>query len=108
MCRTSLENISAPIPARATSVTLYRGNLEVVEAFHYQAAYQTMDLKYPLPDWLKDRATVNGKTLDLETNSGSIAVKPGQWILRDRRGNLQILEAHEFHQNLSSADRMTH
>ena len=78
-------------------MTLYRGNLEIVEAFHYQEAYQTMDLTYPLPDWLKERARVNDKTLELETSSGTLAVKPGQWIIRDRRGNLQILEAQEFH-----------
>jgi hypothetical protein len=47
-----------------------------------------MDLTYPLPEWLKDRARVNGKTLELDTASGSMVVKPGQWIIGDRRGKL--------------------
>ena len=33
-------------------MTLYRGKLETVEAFHYEAALETMDFKYPFPDWL--------------------------------------------------------
>jgi hypothetical protein len=34
-------------------MTLYRGKLATVEAFHYEAALETMDFKYPFPDWLK-------------------------------------------------------
>jgi hypothetical protein len=39
-------------------MTLYRRKLETVEAFHYEAALETMDFKYPFPDWLKDMVTV--------------------------------------------------
>ena len=39
-------------------MTLYRGKLATVEAFHYEAALETMDFKYPFPDWLKDMVTV--------------------------------------------------
>jgi hypothetical protein len=66
-----------------------------------------MDLTYPLPDWLKDRARVNGKTLELETNSGSIAVKPGMDPQRSK-GQPTDLGSVGISQNLSSADRMTH
>jgi len=30
-------------------MTLYRRKLETVEAFHYEAALETMDFKYPFP-----------------------------------------------------------
>jgi hypothetical protein len=39
-------------------MTLYRRMLETVEAFHYEAALETMDFKYPFPDWLRDVVTV--------------------------------------------------
>ncbi len=49
-------------------MTLYRSKLETVEAFHYQAAIETMDFKYPFPDWLKDKVTVTENAiLQLET-----------------------------------------
>jgi len=96
-CLTSSPNTLAPIQVRVTSLTLYRGNLEIVEAFHYQAAILAMDRTYPFPDWLAAKARMVETSLELDTNSGPVAVKPGQWIVRDRRGNFQILEAKEFH-----------
>ena len=36
-------------------MTLYRRNLETVEAFHYEAALETIDLKYPFPDLEEER-----------------------------------------------------
>lgn len=80
-------------------MTLYRGKLETVEAFHYQAAIETMDFKYPFPDWLKDRITVEENALRLHTRTGPVVAKPGQWIVRDKRDNLHVLDPEEFHNN---------
>ena len=79
-------------------MTLYRRKLETVEAFHYEAALETMDFKYPFPDWLKNMATVRENAiLQLHTNSGLVWVKPGQWVVKDRSDNLHILDSDEFH-----------
>jgi hypothetical protein len=81
-------------------MTLYRGEHETVEAFRYQAAIQTMDFKYPFPDWLKNRVTViEDKILQLDTYTGLVLVKPGQWVVKDRRDNLHVLDPEEFHRN---------
>jgi hypothetical protein len=86
-------------------MTLYRRNLdrrnlETVEAFHYEAALETMDFKYPFPDWLKNKVTVREKAiLKLDTDSGLVWVKPGQWIVKDSKGNLHILDPKEFHRS---------
>jgi hypothetical protein len=62
-------------------MTLYRSKLETVEAFHYEAALETMDFKYPFPDWLKDMFTVReNAVLQLDTAFGLVSVKPGQWV----------------------------
>ena len=54
-----------------TQMTLYRRKLETVEAFHYEAALETMDFKYPFPDWLKDKVTVReNAVLQLDTDFG--------------------------------------
>src|SRR6476619_5274766 len=64
-------------------MTLYRRKLETVEAFHYEAALETMDFKYPFPDWLKDMVTVRENAiLHLDTDFGLVRVKPGQWLLK--------------------------
>ena len=81
-------------------MTLYRGTLETVEAFQYQAALETMDFKYPFPDWLKDMATVSENAiLHLDTDFGLVRVKPGQWVVKDSSGNLHILDPEEFHRS---------
>ena len=81
-------------------MTLYRRKLETVEAFHYEAALETMDFKYPFPDWLKDMVTVRENAiLHLDTDFGLVRVKPGQWVVKDRRNNLHILDPEEFHRN---------
>jgi hypothetical protein len=68
-------------------MTLYRRNLETVEAFHYEAALETMDLKYPFPDWLKKMVTVRENAiLQLDTDSGLVWVKPGQWVVKRQQG----------------------
>ena len=80
-------------------MTLYRGKLGTVEAFRYLAAIRTMDGKYPFPDWLKNRVTVvEENILQLDTPSGLILVKPGQWIVKDNSDNLRVLEREDFHQ----------
>jgi hypothetical protein len=79
-------------------MTLYRGTLETVEAFQYQAALETMDFKYPFPDWLRDVVTVRENAiLQLDTDFGLVWVKPGQWVVKHSRGNLDILDPEEFH-----------
>jgi hypothetical protein len=80
-------------------MTLYRGKLGTVEAFRYQAAYRTMDGKYPFPDWLENRATLEESILQLDTPSGLVLVRPGQWIVKDKRDNLHILDPEEFHKS---------
>jgi hypothetical protein len=58
-----------------------------------------MDGKYPFPDWLKNRVTVvEENILQLDTPSGLILVKPGQWIVKDNSDNLRVLEREDFHQ----------
>lgn len=80
-------------------MTLYRRKLETVEAFHYEAALETMDFKYPFPDWLKDMVTVRENAiLHLDTR-----VKPGQWVVKDSSGNLHILDPEEFHKRYEAA-----
>jgi hypothetical protein len=37
--------------------------------------------------------------LQLDTDSGLVWVKPGQWIVKDGRGNLRILDPEEFHRS---------
>ena len=81
-------------------MTLYRRNLETVEAFHYESALETMDFKYPFPDWLKNRVTVKENAiLQLDTGSALVSVKPGQWVVKDRSDNLHILDSEEFHKS---------
>jgi hypothetical protein len=81
-------------------MTLYRSKLETVEAFRYQAGLETMDFKYPFPDWLKNRVTVGeNAVLKLDTGYGLLWVKPGQWVVKDRRDNLHILDPEEFHRS---------
>ena len=77
-------------------MTLYRGKLETVEAFHYQAALETMDFKYPFPDWLRDVVTVRENAI-LQLDTDCLRVKPGQWVVKHNRGNLDILDPEEFH-----------
>ena len=85
-------------------MTLYRGKLGTVEAFRYEAAIRTMDGKYPFPDWLKNMVTVRENAiLQLDTNSGLVWVKPGQWVVKDSRDNLHILDPEEFHRRYEAA-----
>ena len=85
-------------------MTLYRGKLETVEAFHYEAALETMDFNYPFPDWLKELVTVReNAVLQIDTNFGIVGVKPGQWVVKDSRGNLHILDPEEFHRKYEAA-----
>ena len=81
-------------------MTLYRGEHETVEAFRYQAAIKTMDFKYPFPDWLENRVTImENNILQLDTHSGLVLVKTGQWVVKDRRDNLHVLDPEEFHRS---------
>ena len=84
-------------------MTLYRRKLETVEAFHYEAALETMDFKYPFPDWLRDVVTVRENAiLQLDTDFGVVWVRPGQWVVKDSSGNLHILDPEEFHRRYSA------
>ena len=82
-------------------MTLYRRDLESVDAFHYEAALETMDFKYPFPDWLKDMATVRENAiLHLDTDFGLLRVKPGQWVVKDSSGDLHILDQKNFTEDM--------
>jgi hypothetical protein len=35
--------------------------------------------------------------LQLDTAFGLVSVKPGQWVVKHSRGNLEILDPEEFH-----------
>ena len=81
-------------------MTLYRKNLETVGAFHYEAALETMDFKYPFPDWLQRIVTVReNSVLQLETGSGVLLLKPGQWVIKDKMDNLHVLNPDDFHRS---------
>jgi hypothetical protein len=79
-------------------MTLYRSNAEIVEAFRYLPDLETMDFKYPYPDWLEGHVVVRGEFgLELNTKSGKVTVRPGQWILNAGNGNTQVLSPEAFH-----------
>ena len=59
-------------------MTLYRSKTETVEAFCYLADLETMDFRYPYPDWLEGCVVVRGEFgLDLDTKFGKVTVRPG-------------------------------
>ena len=64
-----------------------------------------MDFKYPFPDWLKNMVTMRENAiLQLDTNSGLVGVKPGQWVVKDSRDNLHINLHILLHINLHILD----
>jgi len=82
----------------ARMMTLYRSKTGTVDAFRYQSDLETMDFKYPYPDWLEGYVVVRGEYgLELNTKFGKVTVRPGQWILNAGNGNLQILNPEAFH-----------
>jgi hypothetical protein len=79
-------------------MTLYRSKTETVEAFRYLADLETMDFRYPYPDWLEEYVVVRGEFgLELNTKFGKVTVRPGQWILNAGNGNIQVLSPEAFH-----------
>jgi len=79
-------------------MTLYRSKTETVEAFCYLADLETMDFRYPYPDWLEGCVVVRGEFgLDLDTKFGKVTVRPGQWIVNAGNGNIQVLDPEVFH-----------
>jgi hypothetical protein len=79
-------------------MTLYRRKPETVEAFHYQSDLETMDFKYPYPDWLEGYRVVRGEFgLDVYTKFGKVTVRPGQWIVNAGNGNIHVLGPEVFH-----------
>ena len=79
-------------------MTLYRSNAEIVEAFRYLPDLETMDFKYPYPDWLEGHVVVRGEFgLELNTKSGKVTVRPGQWIVHAGNGDIHVLEPGVFH-----------
>jgi hypothetical protein len=64
-----------------------------VDAFRYQSGLETMDFKYPHPDWLEGHVVVHGEFgLDLCTKFGKVTVRPGQWIVNADNGNIHVLD----------------
>jgi hypothetical protein len=79
-------------------MTLYRSKTETVEAFRYLSRLETMDFRYPYPDWLGGYVVIRGEFgLEFYTKSGKVTVRPGQWILNAGNGNIQILNPEAFH-----------
>jgi hypothetical protein len=79
-------------------MTLYRSKTETVEAFRYLADLETMDFRYPYPDWLEGCVVVRGEFgLELNTKFGKVTVRPGEWILNAANGNIQVLSPEAFH-----------
>jgi len=78
-------------------MTLYRSKTETVEAFRY-LSMQTMDFRYPYPDWLEGHVVVRGEFgLDLDTRLGRVMVRPGQWIVNAGNGNIRVFDPEVFH-----------
>lgn len=79
-------------------MTLYRSKTETVDAFRYQSGLETMDFKYPYPDWLEGYVVARGDFgLELSTKFGKVTVRPGQWIVNDRNGKIHVLNPEVFH-----------
>ncbi len=79
-------------------MTLCRSKTGIVDAFRYQSGLETMDFKYPYPDWLERHVVVRGEFgLDLSTKFGKVTVQPGQWIVNAGNGNLHVLDPDAFH-----------
>ena len=80
------------------AMTLYRRKKETVDAFRYQSGLETMDFKYPYPDWLEGYVIVRGEFgLDLNTKFGKVTVRPRQWIVNAGNGNIHVLNPEVFH-----------
>jgi hypothetical protein len=79
-------------------MTPYRSKTETVDAFRYQSGLETMDFKYPYPDWLEGYVVASGEFgLELSTRFGKVTVRPGQWIVNAGSGKIHILNPDVFH-----------
>ena len=79
-------------------MTLYRSKKETVDAFRYQSGLETMDFKYPYPDWLEGYVVARGEFgLELCTKFGKVTVRPGQWIVNAGNGKIHVLNPEVFH-----------
>lgn len=91
-------------------MTLYRRIPEVVEAFHYEASLETMDRRYPLPDWLVESAEIipdgpTRKIIQVRPKLGNyLYVYPGQWVIRYKNGGYQVLNKKEFLQKFEAME----
>jgi hypothetical protein len=84
-------------------MTQYRRRPENVEAFHYEKALLNMDGSYPFPDWLQDYYPIVTKSEDGDTMSihvdgfGYMWAESGDWIVKNGRGNIDIVPSWKFH-----------
>jgi hypothetical protein len=79
-------------------MTLYRSKTETVDAFRYQSGLETMDFKYPYPDWLEGYVVACGESgLELYIKFGKVTVRPGQWIVNAGNGKIRVLNPEVFH-----------
>jgi hypothetical protein len=79
-------------------MTLYQSKTGTVDAFRYQSGLETMDFRYPYPDWLEGHVVVRREFgLDLNTKFGKVTVRPGQWIVNAGNGNIHVLDPEVFH-----------
>ena len=87
-------------------MTLYRSKTETVDAFRYQSGLETMDFKYPYPDWLEGYVVARGDFgLELSTKFGKVTVRPGQWIVNDRNVPFAGIGAEGFSELVGHADK---
>ena len=81
-------------------MTLDRGTPANCLGVPISSSLETMDFKYPFPDCLRLRDVVtvrDNAILQLDTDFGVVWVRPGQWVVKHSRGNLDILDPEEFH-----------
>ena len=58
-------------------MTLYRSKTETIDAFRYQSDLETMDFKYPYPDWLEGYVVARDEFgLEFSTKFGEVTVRP--------------------------------
>ena len=63
-------------------MTLYRSKTETVDAFRYLSGLETMDFKYPYPDWLEGYVVARDEFgLELSTKFGEEQFDRGSGLL---------------------------
>lgn len=77
-------------------MTLYRKKPMVVEAYKWMPDHETMDFRIPLPEWLNEGAEVKNNCLFICTPEVALMAIPGDWIVKDKRGDIRLVPAMVF------------